>query len=166
MHQKCVCPPPSLPQNTQRRSTTSLVSGIVMSRRRCFCQCAGNLPLFSLPKEYKLRNTWLQFVFPTIPQQFNSNIYLCALHFMDDCFLNLSQYTAGFSKRLMLKDGAVPTLLVTSGHPGSQPVSVISRPQPSRRLHKHTVQPAAASTVDARLFVVLRYEWLEQPKKK
>ncbi|XP_078109487.1 uncharacterized protein LOC144519870 isoform X6 [Sander vitreus] len=92
-----------------------------MSRRRCIRQCKGKSPLFHLPKDDELKSQWLQFIFNTTPQDYNPNLMLCSVHFTDDCFLNRPQFNLGFSKRLLLKDRAVPTL---SGHPGD------SEPQP------------------------------------
>ncbi|KAF7655100.1 hypothetical protein LDENG_00060760 [Lucifuga dentata] len=89
-----------------------------MSRRRCFFSCEGKLPLFGLPKEDSVRRRWLQFAFSHLQQQYNPNIFLCALHFTDECFINGAQYNAGFSARLLLKEGAVPTVLSLSADPG------------------------------------------------
>ncbi|XP_042340550.1 uncharacterized protein LOC121941750 isoform X2 [Plectropomus leopardus] len=92
-----------------------------MSRRRCILHCDRKFPLNGLPKEEEVRNQWLKFIFNTIPQQYNPNLLLCSIHFTEDCFTNLEQFNSGYSKRLRLKDGAVPTKLDTSGEPGSQP---------------------------------------------
>ncbi|KAJ3595551.1 hypothetical protein NHX12_004854, partial [Muraenolepis orangiensis] len=86
-----------------------------MSRRRCVRQCEGNFPLYGLPKvDADVRDRWLKCVYTAIPQQYSPNLFVCSLHFTEDCFLNRAQFTAGFSKRLLLKVGAVPTLLVKS----------------------------------------------------
>lgn len=94
-----------------------------MSRRRCFLHCRDKFPLHGLPKEDELKTRWLKFIFTTLPADYNPNLSLCSLHFTEDCFLNLAQFNAGYSKRLVLKDGAVPTLLGQNGHSGLRPVS-------------------------------------------
>ncbi|XP_034729323.1 uncharacterized protein LOC117945737 isoform X7 [Etheostoma cragini] len=92
-----------------------------MSRRRCIRQCKEKSPLFHLPKDDELKIHWLKFIFDTIPRDYSPNLMLCSVHFTDDCFLNGPQFNLGFSKRLILKDRAVPTLF---GQPGD------SEPQP------------------------------------
>ncbi|XP_031154587.1 uncharacterized protein LOC116049247 isoform X6 [Sander lucioperca] len=101
-----------------------------MSRRRCIRQCKGKSPLFHLPKDDELKSQWLQFIFNTTPQDYNPNLMLCSVHFTDDCFLNRPQFNLGFSKRLLLKDRAVPTL---SGQPGD------SEPQPGIRAEEGSI---------------------------
>ncbi len=39
----------------------------------------------------------------------NPNLVLCAAHFTEDSFHNMREYSAGFTKKLLLKDGAVHT---------------------------------------------------------
>ncbi|XP_059186310.1 uncharacterized protein LOC131969157 [Centropristis striata] len=82
-----------------------------MSRRRCFLQCDRKFPLYGLPREDEVKNQWLTFIFTTIPEQYSPNLLLCSRHFAEDCFLNRVQFNAGFSRRLLLKDGAVPTMM-------------------------------------------------------
>ncbi|XP_041843780.1 uncharacterized protein LOC121641607 [Melanotaenia boesemani] len=82
-----------------------------MSRRRCILHCERKYPLYGLPKEDEEKNQWLRFIFNTVPQQYSPNLVLCSLHFTEDCFLNRAQFCAGFSRRLLLKDGAIPTLM-------------------------------------------------------
>ncbi|XP_034729319.1 uncharacterized protein LOC117945737 isoform X4 [Etheostoma cragini] len=98
-----------------------------MSRRRCIRQCKEKSPLFHLPKDDELKIHWLKFIFDTIPRDYSPNLMLCSVHFTDDCFLNGPQFNLGFSKRLILKDRAVPTLF---GQPGD------SEPQPGIREEK------------------------------
>ena len=66
--------------------------------------------LFSLPKNEDQKNQWLKFIFTTIPEQFNKFLLLCSQHFTDDCFSNLGENKVGFSKRLAIKEGSLPTL--------------------------------------------------------
>lgn len=94
-----------------------------MSRRRCVLQCQDKFPLHGLPKEDEVKTQWLKFIFTIIPEDYNPNLSLCSLHFTEGCFLNLAQFNAGYSKRLVLKDGAVPSLLGQPGHSGLQLVS-------------------------------------------
>lgn len=65
--------------------------------------------MFSFPSDPVLKQQWMQFVFPG--QQRNCDwVYVCSLHFGDDCFTNKAQFDAGFANRLQLRDAAVPTL--------------------------------------------------------
>ncbi|XP_035466662.2 zinc finger MYM-type protein 4 isoform X3 [Scophthalmus maximus] len=47
-------------------------------------------------------------------------LYICTLEDLSkkDCFLNRSQFAAGFSQRLVLREGSVPTLSGQPGHSG------------------------------------------------
>ncbi len=36
-------------------------------------------------------------------QQHNPNVQICTTHFMDDSFVNLVEYKAGYARRLFLK---------------------------------------------------------------
>ncbi len=37
-------------------------------------------------------------------------LYVCANHFTPDCLTNKGQFNAGFSQRLILKEGSIPAL--------------------------------------------------------
>ncbi len=50
----------------------------------------------------------------------------CSLHFTTDSFTNKAQFDAGFSKRLKLKDNAVPTILDLTVMPHHTSVSYIN----------------------------------------
>ncbi|XP_034084336.1 uncharacterized protein LOC117554169 [Gymnodraco acuticeps] len=113
-----------------------------MSRRRCFMRCERKLPLFGLPKEEELRKKWLQFIFISIPTQFNPNLSLCSQHFTDDCFMNHTQFVNGFSQRLHMKYGAVPTLFGDPGNPVPQPIIA-----PLARFHDVGCQTDAPQTM-------------------
>ncbi|KAM4620361.1 uncharacterized protein ACJ7VT_007047 [Polymixia lowei] len=78
-----------------------------MSPRKCFFGCEGKLILFAFPKEESTRQHWIQFLF-TGQKQSYATVFVCSRHFTEDSFLNRAQYEAGFSARLVLKDGAVP----------------------------------------------------------
>ncbi len=74
--------------------------------------CAGNVTTFhTLPSEKTCQQAWLMFIYNRIPQQFNSRLLVCSAHFTSDAFANLGQFQAGFSQRLYLKKGAIPTLI-------------------------------------------------------
>ncbi|XP_059372400.1 uncharacterized protein LOC132109940 isoform X2 [Carassius carassius] len=92
-----------------------------MSWRRCVLRCERKSTLFGLPKDDTARNLWLSFIYNTVPEQYNTNIRVCAAHFTEDCFLNLGEYKANCAQRLLLKSGAVPTLQGQSGASDSQP---------------------------------------------
>ncbi|XP_057187839.1 piggyBac transposable element-derived protein 4-like [Triplophysa rosa] len=84
-----------------------------MPSRRCFFHPTYEHPFFGLPKAQELRKKWLHFIFNTVPERYNPTTSLCPKHFTKDSFQNLGAYNAGYSQKLLLKDGAVPTL---SGH--------------------------------------------------
>ncbi len=54
------------------------------------------------------------------------NFFLCSRHFTDDCFSNLGEFNAWFTKHLLLKDVSVPSLFGPAGSTQSQPVSMIN----------------------------------------
>lgn len=56
---------------------------------------------------------------------YNLNLVLCAVHFPEDSFHNMREYSAGFTKKLLLKDWAVPTLSEQFAVSASQPVSML-----------------------------------------
>ncbi|KAM7393960.1 hypothetical protein PAMP_020793 [Pampus punctatissimus] len=80
-----------------------------MSPRKCFFGCEGKLNLFAFPKEENTSKLWIQFLFVGQQQPYTT-VFLCSRHFTEDCFLNRAQYEAGFSARLVLRDGAVPSI--------------------------------------------------------
>ncbi|XP_067298892.1 piggyBac transposable element-derived protein 4-like isoform X2 [Pseudorasbora parva] len=91
-----------------------LVSGWIvfsMSWGRCEFRCESKTHSFGLPKTDGIRNQWLQFMYNAVPDQYSPKVRLCAAHFTKDCFLNLGEYNAGYTQRLLLKHGAVPTLV-------------------------------------------------------
>ncbi len=52
--------------------------------------CESESTLFGLPNEYTTRNQWLSYIYNTVPEQYNTNIRVCAAHFTEDC-LNLGE---------------------------------------------------------------------------
>uniref|UniRef100_A0A8C2KDZ0 Si:ch211-108c17.2 n=1 Tax=Cyprinus carpio TaxID=7962 RepID=A0A8C2KDZ0_CYPCA len=87
--------------------------------------CAGDVStLHTLPTEKNCQQAWLMFIYNRIPKQFNSKLLVCSAHFTTECFSNLGQYQAGFAHRLILKKGAIPTILPSQPLP--QAVSNVS----------------------------------------
>uniref|UniRef100_A0A9J8D7P0 THAP-type domain-containing protein n=1 Tax=Cyprinus carpio carpio TaxID=630221 RepID=A0A9J8D7P0_CYPCA len=85
-----------------------------MPPKRFRCSVAGCMnphsSLHLLPKSEPLKTRWINFVFKeNAPSTLPKFIYVCANHFTD-CFVNEGQYKAGFAQKLLLKDGAVPTV--------------------------------------------------------
>ncbi len=80
--------------NERRRNYYSRCSNVaaaaVMSWRRCVFRCERETTFFGLPNEYTTRNQWLSYIYNTVPEQYNANIRVCAVHFTEDCFLNLA----------------------------------------------------------------------------
>ncbi len=54
-------------------------------------RCENETTLFGLPNKYTTKNQWLSYIYNTVPEQFNPNIRVCAVHFMEDCFLILEE---------------------------------------------------------------------------
>ncbi len=54
-------------------------------------RCESESTLFGLPKEDTTRNQWLSCIYNTVPEQYNTNIRVCAAHFTEDYFLNLGE---------------------------------------------------------------------------
>lgn len=94
-----------------------------MSWRRCEFRCESINHLFGLPKTEEIRKQWLQFIYDAVPDQYSPKVRLCAAHFTKDSFLNLGEYNAGYTQRLLLKNGAVPTLVGQYGASESKLVS-------------------------------------------
>ncbi len=53
----------------------------------------------------------MNFIFNEDPDHVSKNSVLCSLHFTTNSFKNKAQFDVGFSKRMNLKDDAVPTIL-------------------------------------------------------
>lgn len=64
-----------------------------------------------LPKDQAIRNARLKCIFNNMPEGLNENVFLCSSNFTIDSFLNYSQHATGFSKYLLLKAKAVPSIL-------------------------------------------------------
>lgn len=57
---------------------------------------------------------------------YNPNLFLRSIYFTGDCFSNLGEFNVGFTKRLPLKDGSVPSLFGPADSTESQPVNMIN----------------------------------------
>uniref|UniRef100_A0A672ZI96 THAP domain-containing protein 1 n=1 Tax=Sphaeramia orbicularis TaxID=375764 RepID=A0A672ZI96_9TELE len=67
--------------------------------------------LFLLPTSEPLRKKWLDYIFDDhVPNNIPKRLYVCARHFTDECFSNMSPYSSGLAQRLRIKKDAVPTL--------------------------------------------------------
>ncbi len=64
-----------------------------------------------LSSDPNVRKEWLNFICNEDQDCVSKNLVLCSLNFTTDLFTNKAQFDAGFSKRLKLKDDAVPTIL-------------------------------------------------------
>ncbi len=53
----------------------------------------------------------MNFILDVVPDHVNKTLFICSLHFTADSFLNKSQFDAGFSERLKIKNDAVPSIL-------------------------------------------------------
>ncbi len=95
-----------------------------MPSKRCYFHPAIRSSVFGLPTDAVVREQWLQFIFNSVPDNYNPNVAVCAAHFTEDSFLNLHQFNAGFTQRLSLKHGAVPILKAEASVGGPQPVSM------------------------------------------
>ncbi|XP_048037922.1 uncharacterized protein LOC125263095 [Megalobrama amblycephala] len=86
-----------------------------MSRQQSRCFVFGctseHKSLHLLPASEPLRTRWISFIFKgKAPENAPKHIFVCANHFTSDCFMNEGQYKAGFAKKLLIKNGSVPTL--------------------------------------------------------
>ncbi|XP_065114749.1 uncharacterized protein [Paramisgurnus dabryanus] len=81
----------------------------MVRQKKCVLGCKEKKTLFSFPTNPDVRQRWMQFIFPGQKRKCEW-IYVCSLHFEDNCFTNKAQFDAGFANRLQLIDEAVPTL--------------------------------------------------------
>ncbi|XP_035037101.1 uncharacterized protein LOC118123687 isoform X1 [Hippoglossus stenolepis] len=138
-----------------------------MSKKYCSVEgCKQkNVTLHVLPNNVTIRDQWLLFVFSEGPERSRKNVFVCSAHFTTDCFLNFQQYNAGFSKRLLLTDGAIPTLqdsqpgtsqhvLATYKHVGTQTDPPATRPVATQlskgTLREHVRSKGTQATVTCR----------------
>ncbi len=110
---------------TERTREATRCSPIAMPSKRCYFHPAIRSSVFGLPTDAVVREQWLKFIFNSVPDNYNPNVAVCAAHFTEDSFQNLHQFNTGFTQRLLLKHGAVPTLKAEASVGGPQPVSII-----------------------------------------
>ncbi|XP_065114778.1 uncharacterized protein [Paramisgurnus dabryanus] len=86
---------------------------IRLKHSRCFVIGCKNehRSIHLLPTSEELRTQWITFIFKgNVPQIIPRFVFVCANHFTSDCFVNEGQYNAGFAKKLLIRDGSVPTI--------------------------------------------------------
>ncbi len=96
----CVMPPKCSRKERKRGFSNHRSVDAAMSRRRCVFLCESKSTLFGLQKVDAIRNHSFK-LFTT--EQHNPNVRICVTHFMNDQFVNLGQYKAGYTQRLFLK---------------------------------------------------------------
>uniref|UniRef100_A0A3B3DQK9 THAP domain-containing protein 1 n=1 Tax=Oryzias melastigma TaxID=30732 RepID=A0A3B3DQK9_ORYME len=67
----------------------------------------SNVSFHYFPKDLAMRNKWAEFLGHGI---FNKYSIICGKHFEKDSFANLKEKELGFSVKLFLKKGAVPSI--------------------------------------------------------
>ncbi len=75
------------PKHTHNERRVTFIHAVVllllrratMSWRRCVFCCESESTLFGLPNEYTTRNQGLSYIYNTVPEQYNTNIWACAL---------------------------------------------------------------------------------------
>nr|XP_055038817.1 uncharacterized protein LOC129426486 isoform X2 [Misgurnus anguillicaudatus] len=92
-----------------------------MSRRCSVVGCKNeHKSIHILPTSEPLKTQWIHFMFKgNAALDLPKYVYACANHFTSSCFINEGQYKAGFAKKLILKDGSVPTIR----HPDLNPIN-------------------------------------------
>ncbi|XP_061071816.1 uncharacterized protein LOC133105620 [Conger conger] len=77
--------------------------------RRCVFGCPPPQTLFPFPKNPWLRSQWLNFTHFE-ESGISESSQLCARHFTEDNFVNISQHKMGFAAHLSLTDTAIPSI--------------------------------------------------------
>ncbi|XP_060770779.1 zinc finger protein 728-like isoform X2 [Neoarius graeffei] len=98
----------------------------MMSKRAKHANCSvvgcreQHVSLHRPPASEPRRAEWINFIFNgSVPATVSKNLFVCAKHFVSDCFSNLGQYNAGLATKLYLKDGSIPTIRVKTEHQGN-----------------------------------------------
>lgn len=64
-----------------------------------------------LPTSEPLKTQWMDFIYEgKAPLKIPKYVYVCANHFLTDCFENEGQFKAGLASKLILKSGSLPTV--------------------------------------------------------
>uniref|UniRef100_A0A8P4G5H1 THAP-type domain-containing protein n=1 Tax=Dicentrarchus labrax TaxID=13489 RepID=A0A8P4G5H1_DICLA len=65
----------------------------------------------TIPVSEEIRVQWINFIYNgNVPARVGKKLLVCANHFTSDCFKNLGQYSTGLAQKLLLIEGAVPTI--------------------------------------------------------
>ncbi len=72
-------------------SRCSIAVAAAMSWRHRVFYCESETNVFGLPKEYTPTYKWFSYIYNTVPEQYNVNIWVCVAHFTEDWFLNLGE---------------------------------------------------------------------------
>lgn len=67
----------------------------------------GNLDI--LPKEFNTQKEWQRFISGEVLETFSLTLGMFLVHFSEDSFLNFGPYQLGFTTKLILSHGAVPS---------------------------------------------------------
>ncbi|XP_060770743.1 zinc finger protein 595-like isoform X2 [Neoarius graeffei] len=104
----------------------------MMSKRAKHANCSvvgcreQHVSLHRPPASEPRRAEWINFIFNgSVPATVSKNLFVCAKHFVSDCFSNLGQYNAGLATKLYLKDGSIPTIRVKTEHQGNSTLQTL-----------------------------------------
>ncbi|KAM7382656.1 hypothetical protein PAMP_002378 [Pampus punctatissimus] len=98
------------------------------------------------------RAEWIKFIFNgKVPDTVGKNLYVCANHFVPDCFTNLGQYNAGLATKLSLKEGSVPTVCDKTAEEGDGTDGSFRRILPSVRHVGSQTEPPEIKSVGTQL---------------
>ncbi len=89
-----------------------------MSPKKHTCSVVGCNNVHSsfhlLPTSGALKTQWMDFMYegkaPLKLPKYVYVAYVCANHFLTDCFVNEGQFKAGLASKLILKCGSLPTV--------------------------------------------------------
>ncbi len=60
------------------------------------------------------RTLWMNLIYG---RNYGEELYICANHFLPDCFVNKGQFNTGFTQKLILKDGSIPAVHAQTSYP-------------------------------------------------
>ncbi|KAG9263183.1 hypothetical protein AMEX_G23189 [Astyanax mexicanus] len=116
------------------------------------CSVCGNKTstLYALPKNEELRTKWLEFIFGAPPDFYNASLVVCCDHFHESDFTNYGAYSRGFSSRLILKPGVLPSLRSTTTDSQTRKSQTLVTPHSlPRRIHTCTQTDTPSRTCRA-----------------
>ncbi len=78
----------------------------------CSIETSDGVSLYAFPQDVTRRKKWTKFVSDHRKDFHQASNYsvLCALHFVDEDFVNLFQFEKGFAKGLRLQPQAIPSV--------------------------------------------------------